>query len=98
MLHTQKTKLHSVIFNGCEELKTLDEINKIKGRKPPEIKYQYEIESGTIYPQISNPDATDDAPTIKPTIEKPIILSTADTHNSLYNDCDSFHDSAGVLG
>lgn len=105
MLYTQPAgpRLHPVIFNGCQELLKLQEM---KGRNPPQIKYEFHIEDGTVYPQLSEPAQ----PTIKPTIEKPIIFSSTDTGTSTqnihatndvyegpYNDClDSFHDCAGV--
>ena len=111
MLYTQPagTRLHPVIFNGCQELLKLQEM---RGRNPPEIKYEFDIESGRAYPQLSEPDPTaDDQPTIKPTIKKPTAFSTTDTGTStqdinalndvcagLYDDCDGFHDCAGVLG
>lgn len=98
--------LHPVIFNGCQELLKLQEA---KGLKPPPIKYEFHIEGGTAYPQLSEPDLTADDPTIKPTIKKPIVFSSADTGTStqdsqaindvcdgLYDVCD-FHDCAGVL-
>ena len=95
--------LQNVIFSGCSELFILDD--RVRGRKPPQIRYEYEIESGTIYPTNPTDDPTAEEPIIKPTIEKPLIfrdysqIETQDiqTLDSLY-DCDSFHDCAGVLG
>ena len=110
MLYKQPAGIDLAIFNGCQELLKLD---KIKGRKPPQIRYQFEIESGTAYPQLSEPDPTaEDHPIIKPTVKKPIIFSTADTGtatqditaiNAINNVCDGLyddcaHDCAGVLG
>ena len=107
MSYTQPAGLSPVIFRGCQELLKIQEM---EGRKPPAIKYNFHIEDGTVSPQLSEPDQTDDQPTIKPTIEKPIIFSSADTGtstqdihpindvcDSLYDVCD-FHDCAGVLG
>ena len=105
MLDTQNAELpgiRKVIFSGCKELFLLDE--RIKGRTPPQIRYEYDIESETIYPRIE-PDPTDDPtadaedqPIIKPTIDfTETATQDIQTLDSLY-DCNSFHDCAGVLG
>ena len=92
MSYTQSVGLYPVIFSGCQELLKLQEM---EGRKPPEIKYEFHIEEGTVYPQLSEPDQ----PTIKPTIEKPIVFSSTVTQDiPAINDVCDFHDCAGVLG
>ena len=96
MSYTHLAGLSPVIFRGCQELLKLQEM---EGRKPPAIKYEFYIEDGTVSPQLSDPDQ----PTIKPTIEKPIVFSSTDTGTSTQdihaiNDVCDFHDCAGVLG